>query len=434
VLVDELLIPHAAGSVQVRFDERVTVLAGLDAASRARFADLLVTGLAGAGPATVVVRDDTGQRGRIEPGTIGGGPDAIAEVRRLVVVGPAELGFRRQPPDPRLAAERTATAIAHRQLVRELAAVEAGAAERARLVAELAAGELAEDAPDLDAVAAAAPRIDALLRRRRDAGDILERTAAVLRSLDDDPTLPPPPAAGDPRVATGPLATGLLAAVDVVRRVGPETDLVEARAAHSAVRRAVADITEARDEARAEIDTCDRELAALARAADVPVGPEGPGAALTEALVRRRHVPRRAVDGDAVVSLHARRRAALQARMAELPDDADVTAARRRLDAVADRLDRLDEGRGADVERTRDALLGRLARLRPDGATAIAPLVLDEALVGLAPDELVDLLELVVRVAGRTQIVILTGDPTVATWSRHRASRGELRLIELART
>jgi hypothetical protein len=60
--------------------------------------------------------------------------------------------------------------------------------------------------------------------------------------------------------------------------------------------------------------------------------------------------------------------------------------------------------------------------------------VLDEALVGLAPDDLLDLLDLVIRLAERTQVVLLTGDPAVATWARHRAAAGLVHLIELAST
>jgi hypothetical protein len=453
VLVDELLIPHPAGPVQVRLDERVTVLAGMDAPSRARFADLLTSALAGAGPATVLVRDDLGRPGRIEPGTTAGpgppDPEAVADVRRIVVVGPAELGVR-TVPDPSVAAERTAVAIAHRQVQRELAAVEAGAAERARLLAEIGderadpppAPGAAAPAPDLDAVADSALRIDELLLRRREAGDVLERTSAALQAIEDDPTRPAPPSAGDLRIASGPLANGLLAAVDVVRRVsgtvvdaGPDRRRADVDA-RIALARARADIDRARSEAQGEIHACDRELAALALAAGVPVGAEGPGAALTAALAGRRHQPavaRAAADDDPAARLLARRRAALRARMAELPDDADVAAARRRMAAVADRLARLDGSGPPDVERTRAALLGRIALLRPDGVTAIAPLVLDEALVGLAPDDLLDLLDLVLRVAERTQVVVLTGDPAVATWARHRAAGGQLRLVELAR-
>lgn len=451
MLVDELLIPHPDGSVRVRFDERVTVLAGLDAPARAHFAHLLVAGLAGTGPATVVVRDDLGRPGRIEPGTgpVTPGTDTLAELRRRVVVGAAELGAGPEPPDPAHAAERTAAAIAHRQLVRELAAVEAGAAERARLLAEVGEGGGdpagpdpvgAARPPDLDAVAASTARIDALLRRRQEAGDVLERIAAVLRSIDDDPVHPVSPAAGDLHTEPGPLAKGLLAAVDVVRRVSGTT--VEASAdarraeidAAVALARARAAVDRARTDAAAEIEVCDRELVALARSADVPVGPEGPGFALTAALARRRHQAGNPEETDPAARLLARRRAALRARMAELPDDADVEATRRRLAAVAERLARLEGGGATDVERTRDALLGRAALLRTDGVTAVAPLVLDEALVGLAPDDLLDLLDLVIRVAERTQVVLLTGDPATTTWARHRAAEGQLRLIEPATT
>ncbi|QYG93964.1 hypothetical protein HC251_17010 [Iamia sp. SCSIO 61187] len=459
VLVDELLIPHPDGPVSLRLDERVTVVTGVDAASRTRLADLLVTGLAGAGPATVLVRDDLGRRGRIEPGTTAddapAGPEAVAEVARLVVVGPADLGLGDGPPDAAVAAERAAATLAHRELERELATLEAGAAERSRLVAELgggagpagpAAASGDERTPDLEAVAAAAPRIDELLRRRQAAEDTLDRTAAVLRVVDD-PHLPPTPAAGDPRAAGGPLATSVLAALDVVRRVGgrdpdPGRDADRQRAeadARAALDRARGEVERAQAEARAEVGTCDQELTALARAADVTVGADGPGPALTAALgLRRRRgsgpAPQagEALPDDPAARLVARRRATLQARLADLPDDAAVTAARRRLDAVADRLARLDDGGGADVDRARAALMRRVAMLRPDGTASVAPLVLDEALVGLAADDLCDLLDLVARLADHTQVVVLSGDPVVGTWARHRAERGELRLVELA--
>jgi hypothetical protein len=454
VLVEELLIPHPTGPVHVSLGARVTVLTGLDGPGREHLAHLLASGLAGAGPATVVVRDDLGQPGRIEPGTAAGSlaprPDAEAELRRRMVVGPAELGGGEDRPDPALAAERTAVAIAHRQLVRELSAVEAGAAERARLLVEI--GDEGHDptgrwgvvsplrAPDLDGVATSATRIDELLQRRRDARKALERTTAVLRSIDEDPTRPPPPAAGDLRIAGGPLATRVLAALDVVRRVSgsiPTASADHRRAetdARIALARARADVEQARADAEADIEACDHELAALARAADVPIGPEGPGAALIEALAHRRYQRRQPLETDPVVRLLARRRASLRARIAELPDDADLAATRRQLDAVADRLARLESGGVTDVESLREALLARIALLRPDGVTAIAPLVLDEALGGLAPDDLLDLLDLLVRVSERTQIVVLTGDAAIATWARYRAAGGDVLLLEMART
>lgn len=461
VLVDALLIPHPDGPVSLRLHERVTVVTGGDAASRSRLADLLVSGLAGAGPATVLVRDDLGQRGRIAPGTstdhAPARPDAVAEVARLVVVRPADLGLGDVPPDPAVAAERAAATLAQRELVRELATLEAGAAERSRLVAELGGGTGPADRagdpgaapmPDLEAVAAAAPRVDALLRRRQAAEDTLDRTAAVLRAVDD-PHLLATPAAGDPRAASGSLATSVLAALDVVRRIsgldvepGRDADRQRAAAdARAALDRARLEVERAQAEARAEVGTCDQELTALARAADVPVGADGPGPALTAALGLRRTLgfgPPPA-DGDLLAGddpaarLLARRRATLQARLADLPDDADVSAARRRLDAVADRLARLDDGRGADLERARGALMRRVALLRPDGIASVAPLVLDEPLVGLAADDLCDLLDLVARLADHTQVVVLSDDPVVGTWAHHRAQVGDVRLVELPR-
>ncbi len=494
MLVDALLIPHPAGSVQVRFDERATVLAGLDAPARARLAHLLTSALAGAGPATVLVRDDLGQAGRIGPGD-GTGPDAdaVARVHRRIVVGPADLGLGADP-DPTEAAARAAVEAAHRQLVDELAVIEAGAARRARHQAELAdladptdldaptdsavpadedastdpaePADLAEPgdegdgpdeadgavggvAPDGDVLATSAARVDELLLRRREAGDVLEQTAAMLRSVEEDPALPPLPSAGDLRPSTsGPLANGLQAARDVLRRVSgatvaPGADRRRAELdAHIALARARAEIDLTRARAQGDIHACDVELAALARSAGLAVGVEGPGAALGQARAERRHAPaaqRRAAPADpaARVLAHQRahqraeRRATLHQQLADLPDDAEVEAARRRLDAVADHLPGLS-GPRADLERVRTALLGRVALLRPDGVAAVAPLVLDEPFAGLPPDDLLDLLDLAVRLGERAQVVLLTGDPAVATWARHRAAGGHVRLVEPA--
>ena len=53
-----------------------------------------------------------------------------------------------------------------------------------------------------------------------------------------------------------------------------------------------------------------------------------------------------------------------------------------------------------------------------------------EALVDVEPSELFKLLDLVVRLSNRTQIVLLTSDATIAKWARREASHGIVTLLE----
>ena len=59
------------------------------------------------------------------------------------------------------------------------------------------------------------------------------------------------------------------------------------------------------------------------------------------------------------------------------------------------------------------------------------PLVLDDPLVQLDPTSHHDLLDVLARVSQRTQVVLLTEDRVVTSWARHRADRGEVRLVDL---
>ncbi len=441
MLVEEIAIPHAAGDITIPFHERVTVFAGLDRPGRTRLVDLLVLGLAGEGPATVTVRTDDGETARIGPGSaLDDEPEAATTLRRLVVVGRRDLGLDMPAPEPVLAGERTAASIAHQELIRELHALDAGATERDRLEQELGAAPAApaptrhpvaaeaSTGPDLDAIARCAPMIDDLLRRRQDADDTLHEARATLRAFGTEPR---PPAAGA-RLVPGGLGTGLRAAVEALHRAGAGTDPDAVEAARGAVVRATADLEAIEAAAVEEVTACDRELGIIAAAADVPVGVTGPGAALTAALARRPSRWARTEEEDPAARLLARRRAALAARISELPDKEEVLAARRRLDEVVARLQSLGGPRGHDITRVRQALIGRAAALRPDGVAPIAPLVVDEALEGLPADHLCDLLDLVLRISERAQVVVLTGDPALAVWARHRAHGGQLRLVELA--
>lgn len=390
MLVDELLIPDRQGTIAVPLDEKVTVFAGLAAPARARMAMYLVEAVAGTGP----VRART--RSVPEPQPEGDGPPAptltVEALRRAMVVTAADLGLDGPPPDPSVTAERTATALALRQLEAERGAIEAAAAEAERLQLELdaptrllvPASSATAGGPEDDAgsagptLLAAAPVIDRLLARRQEAEDRLVPLPGPLDRLD----------------------------------------------------------WEARLQAEADLRRCDKELAGLAAEASVVVGPDGPGPALARAVAARVRVRTRAgggppVDDDAH-RLVARRRAMLRARLAELPTADDVRAAERRLRAARGHLERLG-GPGPAVGAVRNTLLARVAALRPHGVTAFAPLVLDDPWGALDPSTRCDLLDLVARVAERTQVVVLTGDPTVRAWARHRAGRGELHLVDLDR-
>lgn len=446
MLVEEIAIPHQAGPITIRLHERVTVFAGLDVSARARLVDLLVTGLAGEGPASVAVRTDDGRADRIEPGSApSDDATATGTLRRLMVVARKDLGLELPPAEAGLAAERTAASIAHRELTREVHALDAGAAERARLERELGSapsrpgpppGDPGADGPGgdgptddgLEELARSAPRVDDLLRRRQDADDALHEARSALRAYGDDAPLL---AAVAPAPAPGVLGTALRAAVEARHRAGSGDDPAAVEDAEAGVARATADLRAMEQAAVDEIDDCDRQLGEIADAVGVEVGVTGPGASLTAALARRRARWARTEDTDPAARLLARRRAAITARISELPDEQDVLDARRRLDEVVARLQSLGGPRGYDIAQVRQTLIGRAAALRPEGVVPVAPLVLDEALLGLPTDHLCDLLDLVLRISERAQVVLLTGDPTQAAWARDRAHTPHLRLIEL---
>ncbi len=56
--------------------------------------------------------------------------------------------------------------------------------------------------------------------------------------------------------------------------------------------------------------------------------------------------------------------------------------------------------------------------------------VIDDALFDVEPDELFKLLDMVVRLSDRTQIVLLSSDPTIAKWARREAAHGIITLFE----
>jgi len=390
VLVDELLIPDRRGTIPVPLDQRVTVFAGLAPAGRARLAGLLVEAVAGTGPTRARVRDAEGEAGVTGGHAPADGAPTAEALRRAMVVTAADLGLEATAPHPAVVAERTSTVLALRQLEAEQGAIEAAAAEAERLQAELdaptrllvpasaatAGAPEAQPVPEGRALVASAPLIDRLLQRRQTAEDVLAGPSEPLDRLD----------------------------------------------------------WEAHRQAEAEIRACDEELAAMAAEAGVAVGPDGPGPALARAVATQVRARTRTGAGapgeDDAHRLVARRRAVLRSRIDDLPTPEDVWAARRRVRIAAEHLERLG-GPGPPVGAVRNALLARAAALRPRGVAPIAPLVLDEPLAGLDPEARCDLLDVVARVAERTQVVVLTGDPLVRTWAQQRAERGELRLVDL---
>ncbi len=407
-----------------------------------------------------------------------------------MVVRAADLGLGDERPDPAAVADRLATESALNELIAELAVATSGAAQRARLVSELeeiariplVAGEPADPAESADADADAdadavslppgrgpvdvaalrrlAAEVDRLILRRQAADDLLLHSATALRAMTAEGSTEHhvSGAVGDD------LGTGLLAAVEASRRAeqrraalaasdpaerDPELEAEVAAAcdeARTVLRQASARLESRRSDARAELDECDDALLAIALEAGVAVGPDGPAEALTTALrggtldpVRERVSTRRpASPAEAAARTRAlveRRVRLLCDRVADLPTDEDVAAARDRVAMAEARLAKLDKKLGVaapDVlARVRNTLLARATALRPDGLDCAVPLLLDDPLVQLDPTSHHDLLDVLARVAQRTQVVLLTEDRVVTTWARHRADRGEVRLVDL---
>ncbi len=87
-----------------------------------------------------------------------------------------------------------------------------------------------------------------------------------------------------------------------------------------------------------------------------------------------------------------------------------------------------DPGAIADLQQALLAQLTAAAQAGPGGDPV--PVVLDEVLLRVPPDRSWDLLDLVLRLAERHQIVYLTGDAFVAAWARQRALDGSITLLE----
>jgi len=85
---------------------------------------------------------------------------------------------------------------------------------------------------------------------------------------------------------------------------------------------------------------------------------------------------------------------------------------------------------GIDAEDVRGQLIARLTDARKAAGDEALPVVLDETLVRVRGEHKWELLDLIERVADKTQIVYLTDDYDVVVWARRRAGGSALALLE----
>lgn len=114
----------------------------------------------------------------------------------------------------------------------------------------------------------------------------------------------------------------------------------------------------------------------------------------------------------------------------------DLTALGRRIAVAEDRVRTLEaerstfaDGAGAVRRRLVDRV-GRTTWIGPNEESL--PIILDDALLGAEPGELFELLDLVVRLSTKTQVILLTSDPTVSRWARREVASGAITLLESA--
>jgi hypothetical protein len=88
------------------------------------------------------------------------------------------------------------------------------------------------------------------------------------------------------------------------------------------------------------------------------------------------------------------------------------------------------DGGGIDIEDVRRQLIARLTDARKRAGDESLPVLIDDALVSVRGDNKWDLLDLLDRIADKTQIVYLTDDYDVVLWARRRAGGGSLMLLE----
>ncbi|MBV8303318.1 MAG: hypothetical protein JOZ04_03855 [Acidimicrobiia bacterium] len=165
-----------------------------------------------------------------------------------------------------------------------------------------------------------------------------------------------------------------------------------------------------------------------------------------EALVRREHRPEW---GATVIAddseepdagdLQRRRVVAAQAydtAIVLVPDVEHLadrkSAVERRVHVLESTLDGTGDtgASGVDIEDVRRQLIARLTEARKGAGEEAMPVILDEALVRVRGEHKWELLDLIDRVADKTQIVYLTDDYDVVVWARRRAGGSSLALLE----
>jgi tetratricopeptide (TPR) repeat protein len=294
--------------------------------------------------------------------------------------------------DSRARAAREATAVAALT-----AATDQEREARRALVAGLEGYGLADDgAADLDPA-----QIRAVLEQRTAAGRFARRAVELQRQRA--------------------LATSAGAALDeLLCRLGfddgdlagrLERAIVSVEAARS--RRSASSPTRTRDELEAEIAALGDEVTRHRRLSwDLTPDPTDPPPDLAGLMDRRRAL------GE-------------QISMARGPDRAD---AQRRLAVATERLRTLEAEQATRADgptAVRRRIADRIARTTWVGPNEESlPLIIDDALVAVEPSELFKVLDLVVRLSTRTQIVVLTSDATIAKWARREAAHGVVTLFE----
>ncbi|MCU1369598.1 MAG: hypothetical protein JWO77_792 [Ilumatobacteraceae bacterium] len=113
------------------------------------------------------------------------------------------------------------------------------------------------------------------------------------------------------------------------------------------------------------------------------------------------------------------------------PDPVDVQRRRSVAEERVRLLEAEHKARSDGPTALRRRVADRIARTTFVGEQEEAlPIIIDDALVGVDPSELFKLLDLVVRLSSRTQIVVLTSDLTIAKWARREAAHGIVTLLE----
>ncbi|MFN8017630.1 MAG: hypothetical protein U0P45_05860 [Acidimicrobiales bacterium] len=129
--------------------------------------------------------------------------------------------------------------------------------------------------------------------------------------------------------------------------------------------------------------------------------------------------------------MDARRELAARIQQTRRPDLADVE---RRLGVASDRVRSLEAelaGLAQGATGIRRRLADRIGRTTWLGdQEECLPLLVDDAFAEMEPGELFKLLDMIVRLSSRTQVVLLTSDATIARWARREAEHGTITLLE----